>query len=249
MDFQFDIFIESFPTLLKGAVLTVQLTVISVVLGLIIGLIGALGRVSRNRLLRGVTICYITLMRAVPLLLTLMFLYYGLPSAGIDLSAFTIAIIALSVTNGAYVTEIIRAGIESIDPGQMRGARSLGMSYSLAMRRIILPQAVRVILPPLGNEFNAMLKNTTLVSVIGVPELLMATQMVTSATFRVFELYTVVALYYLALTTAWGFVQSAIERRFGDPGQDRQAPTPSNALSRTLQTIRAQWSGRNEPRL
>ena len=117
MDFQFDIFIESFPTLLKGAVLTVQLTVISVLLGLIIGLIGALGRVSRNRLLRGVTICYITLMRAVPLLLTLMFLYYGLPSAGIDLSAFTIAIIALSVTNGAYVTEIIRAGIESIDPG------------------------------------------------------------------------------------------------------------------------------------
>ena len=112
MDFQLDIFLESFPTLLKGAVLTVELTVISVVLGLLIGLIGALGRISRSRMLRGLTFGYITLMRAVPLLLTLMFLYYGLPSAGIDLSAFTIAIIALSVTNGAYVTEIIRAGIE-----------------------------------------------------------------------------------------------------------------------------------------
>jgi polar amino acid transport system permease protein len=88
------------------------------------------------------------------------------------------------------------------------------------MRRIILPQAVRVIVPPLGNEFNAMLKNTTLVSVIGVPELLLATQMITSATFRVFELYTVVALYYLTLTTLWGFVQRAIERRFGEPSRN-----------------------------
>ena len=103
MDFQFDIFIQSFPALLKGAVITVELTIISVILGLIIGLVGAFGRISHNVVIRWITACYITLMRAVPLLLTLMFLYYGLPSAGIDLSAFTIAIIALSVTNGAYV--------------------------------------------------------------------------------------------------------------------------------------------------
>ena len=159
------------------------------------------------------------------------------------------AIVALSLNEGAYMTEIVRAGILSVDTGQIEAAKSLGMTYFKSMRRIVLPQAVRVILPPLGNEFNAMLKNTTLVSVIGVPELLMATQMVTSATFRVFELYTVVALYYLALTTAWGFVQSAIERRFGDLGQDRQAPTPPNALARTIKTIRAQWSGKNETRL
>ena len=123
------------------------------------------------------------------------------------------------------------------------------MTYFKSMRRIVLPQAVRVILPPLGNEFNAMLKNTTLVSVIGVPELLMATQMVTSATFRVFELYTVVALYYLALTTAWGFVQSAIERRFGEQGQDRPARHKATGLVRSLQTIRSQWSRRNETEL
>ena len=112
---------------------------------------------------------------------------------------------------------IIRAGISSVDIGQNEAAKSLGMTYWKLMRRIILPQAARVIIPPLGNDFNGMLKNTTLVSVIGVPELLLATEMVTSATFRVFELYLVVALYYLTLTTLWGFVQQWIERRYGEP--------------------------------
>ncbi len=217
MDFQFDIFIESFPTLLKGAVLTVQLTVISVVLGLIIGLIGALGRVSRNRLLRGVTICYITLMRAVPLLLTLMFLYYGLPSAGIDLSAFTIAIIALSVTNGAYVTEIIRAGIESIDPGQMRGARSLGMSYSLAMRRIILPQVVRRVLPPITNEAITLLKSTALVSTIALSDLLRSGLEVMTWKANTFSPFAGVALIYLLLTLPLIWVLGRLEKKFSVP--------------------------------
>jgi His/Glu/Gln/Arg/opine family amino acid ABC transporter permease subunit len=217
MDFQFDIFIESFPTLLKGAVLTVQLTVISVVLGLIIGLIGALGRVSRNRLLRAVTICYITLMRAVPLLLTLMFLYYGLPSAGIDLSAFTIAIIALSVTNGAYVTEIIRAGIESIDPGQMRGARSLGMSYSLAMRRIILPQVVRRVLPPITNEAITLLKSTALVSTIALSDLLRSGLEVMTWKANTFSPFAGVALIYLLLTLPLIWILGRLEKKFSVP--------------------------------
>jgi His/Glu/Gln/Arg/opine family amino acid ABC transporter permease subunit len=217
MDFQFDIFIESFPTLLKGAVLTVQLTVISVLLGLIIGLIGALGRVSRNRLLRGVTICYITLMRAVPLLLTLMFLYYGLPSAGIDLSAFTIAIIALSVTNGAYVTEIIRAGIESIDPGQMRGARSLGMSYSLAMRRIILPQVVRRVLPPITNEAITLLKSTALVSTIALSDLLRSGLEVMTWKANTFSPFAGVALIYLLLTLPLIWILGRLEKKFSVP--------------------------------
>ena len=129
------------------------------------------------------------------------------------------AIVALSLNEGAYMTEIIRAGILAVDNGQTEAAKSLGMTYFKLMRRIILPQAIRVIVPPLGNEFNAMLKNTTLVSVIGVPELLLATQMITSATFRVFELYTVVALYYLTLTTLWGFVQAWLERRYGEPSR------------------------------
>ncbi len=217
MDFQFDIFLESIPALLKGAVLTVELTVISVVLGLVIGLIGALGRIARNSILRGATIAYITLMRAVPLLLTLMFLYYGLPSAGIDLSAFTIAILALSFTNGAYVTEIIRAGIESIDRGQMRAARSLGMSHSLAMRRIILPQVVRRVLPPITNEAITLLKSTALVSTIALSDLLRSGLEVMTWKANTFSPFAGVALIYLILTLPMIWLLGRLEKRFSIP--------------------------------
>jgi polar amino acid transport system permease protein len=217
MDFQFDIFLESIPALLKGAVLTVELTVISVILGLVIGLIGALGRIARNSILRGATIAYITLMRAVPLLLTLMFLYYGLPSAGIDLSAFTIAILALSFTNGAYVTEIIRAGIESIDRGQMRAARSLGMSHSLAMRRIILPQVVRRVLPPITNEAITLLKSTALVSTIALSDLLRSGLEVMTWKANTFSPFAGVALIYLILTLPMIWLLGRLEKRFSIP--------------------------------
>ena len=112
------------------------------------------------------------------------------------------------------MAEIIRAGIAGIDAGQAEAARALGMPPGLLMRRIVLPQALRLIIPPIGNQFNVMLKNSTLVSIIGVPELLLITQTINSATFRTFELYSVVALYYLMLTTAWTFVQAAVERRY-----------------------------------
>jgi polar amino acid transport system permease protein len=168
-------------------------------------------------------------MRGTPLLVQVVFIYTALAAANIfrfediDLGFMVLpgniqaGIFALSLNEGAYMAEIIRAGITSVDQGQMEASKSLGMRYHLLMRRIILPQAARFIIPPLGNEFNSMLKNTTLLSVIGVPELLLATQMVTSATFKVFELYTVVALYYLSLTTLWGVVQRRIELRFGEP--------------------------------
>jgi polar amino acid transport system permease protein len=217
MDFQLDIFLESIPALLKGAVLTVELTAISVVLGLIIGLIGALGRISRNSIIRGATITYITLMRAIPLLLTLMFLYYGLPSAGIDLSAFTIAILALSFTNGAYVTEIIRAGIESIDRGQMRAARSLGMPHSLAMRRIILPQVVRRVLPPITNEAITLLKSTALVSTIALSDLLRSGLEVMTWKANTFSPFAGVALIYLILTLPMIWLLGRLEKRFSIP--------------------------------
>lgn len=217
MDFQFDIFIQSFPALLKGAVITVELTIISVILGLIIGLVGAFGRISHNVVIRWITACYITLMRAVPLLLTLMFLYYGLPSAGIDLSAFTIAIIALSVTNGAYVTEIIRAGIELIDRGQMRAARSLGMPHALAMRRIILPQVVRRVLPPITNEAITLLKSTALVSTIALSDLLRSGLEVMTWKANTFSPFAGVALIYLALTLPMIWLLGRLEKKFSIP--------------------------------
>jgi polar amino acid transport system permease protein len=222
---------------LHGLWLTLSLSVISQGIGTLIGVAAALGTQSRFRAIRALVAFYTWLMRGTPLLVQIVFIYTALAAGGVfrfqdlDLGFIIIAgniqaaIVALSLNEGAYMTEIVRAGILSVDNGQSEAAKSLGMTYLKLMRRIVLPQAVRVILPPLGNEFNAMLKNTTLVSVIGVPELLLATQMVTSATFRVFELYTVVALYYLTLTTLWGFVQQAIERRYGEPSRN----VPQNA--------------------
>lgn len=221
--------LEPSSVYLHGLWLTLSLSVISQGLGTVLGLFAALGRLSRFRSIQAIVRFYVWVMRGTPLLVQIVFIYTGLAAGNIfrfediDLGFLLIAgniqaaIVALSLNEGAYMSEIIRAGIASVDIGQTEAAKSLGMTYWKLMRRIVLPQAARVIIPPLGNDFNGMLKNTTLVSVIGVPELLLATQMVTSATFRVFELYLVVALYYLTLTTLWGFVQQWIERRYGEP--------------------------------
>jgi len=227
--------LEPSAVYLHGLWLTLSLSVICQLLGTIIGLFAALGRMSSFKSLQILVRLYTWIMRGTPLLVQVVFIYTALAAANIfrfdDINlGFMIlpgnvqaGIVALSLNEGAYMAEIIRAGIGSVDQGQTEASKSLGMRYHLLMRRIILPQAARVIIPPLGNEFNSMLKNTTLLSVIGVPELLLATQMVTSATFRVFELYTVVALYYLLLTTLWGLVQRRIERRFGEPQTARLA--------------------------
>jgi len=181
-------------------------------------------------------------MRGTPLLVQIVFLYTALAAGGIfrfeDIELFGLivpgniqaAIIALGLNEGAYMAEIIRAGIGAVDKGQYEAGRSLGMGFAKLMRRIVLPQAFRVIVPPLGNEFNVMLKNTTLVSVIGVQELLLSTQMITSATFRVFELYLVVALYFLTLTTLWGFFQRWLETRFSQSDRPTAPPTASSRL-------------------
>jgi polar amino acid transport system permease protein len=212
---------------LNGLWLTLSISVIAQSLGTVIGVAGALGTESRFRAVRAIVAFYTWFERGTPLLVQIVFIYTGLAAANIfrfeDINlGFVVipgnvqaGILALSLNEGAYMTEIVRAGIRSVDHGQTEAAKSLGMAYFKLMRRIVLPQAVRVIIPPLGNEFNAMLKNTTLLSVIGVPELLLATNMQISATFRVFELLSVVTLYYLLLTTLWGFVQRAIDRHFG----------------------------------
>lgn len=213
---------------LNGLWLTLSISVIAQAMGTLLGLFVALATISRYRSLKMPARFFVWAFRGTPLLVQIVFIYTGLAAAGIfrfediDFGLFVLpgniqaGVLALTLNEAAYMAEIIRAGIGSVGIGQTEASKSLGMTYPLYMRRIILPQAARVVIPPLGNEFNAMLKNTTLLSVIGVPELLLATQMVTSVTFRVFELYLVVACYFLTLTTLWGFVQARIERRFGD---------------------------------
>lgn len=214
MDFETDLFLESLPALLGGALLTVELAVVSVLLGLVIGILGGLARVSSNRMINLPALTFVTVMRGVPMLVTILFLYYGLPSIGLVWDPFLVAVIALAATNGAYVTEIVRAGIQGVDRGQMRAARSLGMSYPLAMRRIILPQALRRVLPPITNESITLLKNTALVSVIALSDLLRVGLEIMTWKANTFSPFAGVALIYLCLTLPLVALNTHLERSY-----------------------------------
>jgi polar amino acid transport system permease protein len=206
---------------------TVYMAVIAQTMGVVLGLFAALMRSSTLAPLRWLSGVYVWLFRGTPLLVQIFFVYYGanqllgftlIPNS-LDLGAFSIdgaivaGILALGVNEGAYMREIIRAGIDSIDKGQMEAAKSLGMRYGLAMRRIVLPQAARVIVPPLGNEFNNMLKTTSLVFTIGVYEMFADAEIHYSQNFQPVEIFLAVAFWYLVLTTVWTFIQAAIERK------------------------------------
>ncbi len=206
-----------------------SISVVSQVIGVILGVFGALGKMSRVLPIRIVANLYIWIFRGTPLLVQMTILYFGLSVARIytwppiSFLGITVGpevqagIFALGVNEGAYMTEIVRAGILSIDPGQGEAAKSLGMTYGMAMRRIILPQAARVIVPPLGNEFNNMLKTTSLLALLGgnAAELYTAFSRLNGNLFAPFELFLAAAVWYLLLTTIWTVIQAYIERRLG----------------------------------
>jgi polar amino acid transport system permease protein len=206
---------------------TVYIAVIAQVMGVALGLIAALMRMSKLRLLRGLSGFYVWIFRGTPLLVQIFFIYYAsnqllgftlIPNS-LNVGLFSLdgaifaGILALGVNEGAYMREIVRAGIDSIDKGQMEAATSLGMRHGLAMRRIVLPQAARVIVPPLGNEFNNMLKNTSLLFTIGVLEMFGDADITYSNSFQPTEIFLGVAFWYLVLTTVWTFIQAGIERK------------------------------------
>ena len=203
---------------LNAAWVTLWLSVVSQSCGVILGLFLALMRMSRFPVLVWIARAYIWFFRGSPLLVQVLLLWDGLPKVfpSLLLPDFACILIAFSLNEGAYMAEIIRASITSVDAGQMEAAKSLGMRYPLAMRRIVLPQAARVIVPPLGNEFNNMLKTTSIASVIGLQELTGSAEVYGSQAFVIFELLIVATFYYLLLTTLWGYIQSWIENRL-DP--------------------------------
>lgn len=210
------------PLLLKGAVMTVELTILAIIFGTIIGLFVALAKISRFKILVILGGIYTWAIRGIPLLVQLYILYYGLAQAGIaQLSPFTAAVAGLSICGGAYIAEIIRAGIQSIDKGQMEAALSLGMSYSQAMRRVILPQAYRRLLPPMGNEFITLMKDTSLVSIIAMTELLRQGKLLSNSTFRSMEIFLVVAVIYLILTTVFIYIIGRLEKRLAMADGDK----------------------------
>ncbi|MCG0278362.1 MAG: amino acid ABC transporter permease [Thermanaeromonas sp.] len=211
---------NSLPYLLLGAVETLKITVFAVSLGTVLGLIVGLGRISDQKIIRLLAACYVDFLRGTPLLVQVFIVYFGFPQLLEQLGSpithippFMAALIAFSLNSGAYVAEIFRAGIQSIHRGQMEAARSLGMTKAQAMRYVILPQAFRRVIPPLGNEFIALLKDTSLLSVIGIVELTRRGQIIIASTFRPFEIWFTVAFIYLLLTFSISRLVAFLERR------------------------------------
>lgn len=205
------------PYLLQGALVTIEIAVIGIIFGSILGLLVGLGRISKNPLLSQICRFYIWVIRGTPLLLQLFVIHFAIPSvfSALTLPPFVSACIALSINAAAYIAEIARGAIQSIDKGQMEAARSLGLSASQSMRRVIIPQAFRRMLPPLGNEFIALIKESSLVSTIALYDLLRTGQQIISSTYRYMEVFILVGLIYLLLTTIMSFIVGKIEKKVG----------------------------------
>ena len=200
------IILDALPNLLLGALVTLELTAFSVLLGMIGGTLLAIARISASAPLRWITRAYIDFFRGTPLLVQIFMIYFGLPALfqglglSFNLEQFPAAVLALSLNSAAYLAEIIRGGIQSIETGQREASESLGLGPIQTMRYVIFPQALRRMLPPLGNEFITLLKDTSLVAVIGFEELFRRGQLIVANNYRAFQIYTAVALVYLVLT-------------------------------------------------
>ena len=205
-------YVEIIRFLPDGILRTFQVTIISILIALFIGLVTGLGRISRNPVINRIATVYVEVIRGIPLLVQLFYIYYALGKL-VQVPRITAAIIAMSVCYGAYMGEIFRAGIQSIPKGQMEAALAVGMSRRQALRLIILPQTFRVILPPVGNEFIALLKDSSLVSILAVSDLLRRGREYASTTFFYFEAYTMVALIYLVFTLFFSKVVAVMEER------------------------------------
>jgi polar amino acid transport system permease protein len=201
-----------------GILRTFQVTVLSIVFALIIGLFTGLGRISRIPLINRIATIYVEVVRGIPLLVQLFYIYFALGQF-VQVPRLLAAVIAMSVCYGAYIGEIVRAGLQSIPKGQMEAALALGLSRGQAIRKVILPQTFKVILPPVGNEFIALLKDSSLVSILAVSDLLRRGREYASRTFEYFETYTIVALIYLILTLFFSKLVAAMENRLS--GHDR----------------------------
>lgn len=206
--------INAMPALLKGSFVTLELTVVSVFFGMILGLFLALARLSKNRILDRISWFYIWIFRGTPLIMQIFFIYFALPLfTPITLPQLPSAFIALALNSAAYLAEIIRASIQSIDKGQMEAARALGMGYGQAMQRIIVPQSYRRLIPPVGNEFIALLKDSALVSVIGMTDLMRTTTQMANATGNA-AIYLPAAALYLLLTSLFTYVFEKLEKKY-----------------------------------
>ena len=210
--FDWSIITSNFDLLLWGLTVTLQYTVITCLVGLVVGLVAAILQLSPIKLLSGVAVTFVEFFRNVPLLVWLLWTYYALPIfAGVNISKEWAGLLALSLYGGAYYAEIFRAGIQSLDPGQSDAAKALGMNSAQAMRRIILPQALRNMVPPIAGQTIINMKNTTLLSVITIPDLLYQASYISSFTYRPMEVYTVVGAMFMLILVPANFVARRLE--------------------------------------
>ncbi|AAU49968.1 amino acid ABC transporter permease [Burkholderia mallei] len=213
----FDLVVHTLPVLAKGAALTMKFAVASMVLGLIVGLLVALVRIGSNRLLSAIAQGYVSLMRGTPLLVQMFVVYYGLPDIGISLDPTAAGIFTLTLNAGAYLSENMRGAILGIGRGQWAASHSLGLTHVQTLRHVICPQALRLAVPSLGNTLISLIKDTSLVSVITVTELLRSTQEVIASTFQPLPLYLAAAAIYWVLSTLLARLQGRIETRCALP--------------------------------
>lgn len=213
MSIDFSLVYNYIPFLLKASLLTIEISILAIIFSIVVGLISALFKLSRFKILQMISDAYISFIRGVPLLVQLYLIYFALPQLGIKLDAFPAAVIGLGFYAGSYVSEIFRGSIESIPYGQMEAARSLGMSYYVAMKKVILPQAFRFSLPPLGNQFIITLKNSSLASVITANELMHSTTRFASVNFAFLEFFVVASLIYFAMTYTLSKLVNLMEKK------------------------------------
>lgn len=204
---------QVYPYFLDAAWVTVQLSVLTTLLGLVCGALGAAARLSRFRGLRIAGAAYVSLIRGTPALIQLFLLYFGGPQVGINLDAFEAGVVGLGVNIGAYMTETMRGAIIAVDKGQSEAARTLGLSRFQAFRKVVLPQALRLMIRPLGVNINALIKGTALVAAISVVELTYTAQRYIGSTYKPFEMFMLAGILYLVIITVTGKVIAALDRR------------------------------------
>ncbi len=214
MELDFSPVWSGWSQLLHGALVTVEITAVSLLLGCVLGLLIGIGRLNpKRRVIYAFCTAYVAAIRGTPLLVQLFILFFGLPQFGILLPAFVCGMMGMGIYSGAYVSEIVRGAIQSVDRGQMEAARSIGLSAGQAMRNVILPQAIVRMIPPLGNEFIALIKNSALVSLLTIHDLMHEGQKIISVSYRSLEVYLAVAVVYFVLTGLTSLALGRLELR------------------------------------
>ncbi len=202
---------------MSATLYTLELTALSLVFASILGIVFGMFSVSNSKILNGITKVYVDFIRGTPLLVQAFLVYFGIPSAfDIRMSAFLAGVITLSINAGAYMSEIVRGGIQSVDSGQMEAARSLGLPYVVAMRRVILPQAIRTMMPSIVNQFIISLKDTSILCVIGIRELTMNGKIIVANIMEPMAIWIIVAFYYLVICTILSKIANMLERRMSN---------------------------------